>query len=329
MKRVVCKGRGGPEVLQAIAMEELHPSKRGVVVRVEASGVAYGDVMRRQGLMAPMWDFTPGYDNVGIVERVGDKADRTLLGARVGVLMPFPGIGIGGYASHIKAEAKDCIRVPDNVGPSTAIGLGLNYITARQILVMMLDLKPGQRVLVHGAAGGVGTAVLELGRIMGLKVYGTASQKKHTLVTNLGGIPIDYQNEDFVKTMNSLEPDGVDAVLDPIGGDNLRRSAQVLKPSGKLIIYGISGIMEQGGGLARAALHMAKVAFSARLRTYNFGLPPFCLQKAREDWTLLLQEAAEGRLQPQIGAEVPFDEVQRAHELMDSKQVHGKIILVH
>merc|ERR1712187_29471 len=199
----------------------------------------------------------------------------------------------------------------------------------RQILVQMLNLKPGQRVLVHGAAGGVGTAVLELGRTMGLKVYGTASQKKHAMVESLGGVPIDYQSADFVKEMQSLEPDGVDAVLDPIGGDNLRRSAMVLKPSGKLIFYGMSGVMEQGGGMGRAALDMAKVAFSARLRMYTFGLPPFCLCKARSDWTVLLQEAAAGRLHPQIGAEVPFDEVQQAHELLDSKQAQGKIVLVH
>merc|ERR1712048_894869 len=165
----------------------------------------------------------------------------------------------------VKAETKYCVRVPENVGASVAIALGLNYITARQILVQMLDLKPGQRVLVHGAAGGVGTAVLELGRTLGLKVYGTASQKKHAMVESLGGVPIDYQSADFVEEMQSLEPDGVDAVLDPIGGDNLRRSAMVLKPSGKLIFYGMSGVMEQGGGLGRAAVHMAKVAFSARL----------------------------------------------------------------
>merc|ERR1719253_647869 len=125
--------------------------------------------------------------------------------------------GFGAYSSHIAVSEQRCIVVPEGVSATVAVAAGLNYVTAHQILVTMLAMKPGDTVLVHGAAGGVGTAVLEMGRKIGLKVYGTASTQKHQTVRDLGGIPIDYKADDFVEVMKQAEPNGVDAVLDSIG----------------------------------------------------------------------------------------------------------------
>lgn len=308
--------------------------------------MAYGDVMRRQGVLAPPGAaFTPGYDAVGIVEAVGAKVDGGLLGVRVGVFSSPA--GFGGYASHITADASSCVRVPAGISAPAAVSFGLNFVTARQILVRLLKLQPGQTLLVHGAAGGVGTAVLELGRCMGIKVYGTASKGKHDKVRELGGTPIDYRSVDFVSAMRDLEPEGVDAVLDSIGGDHLLRSAQVLKGAsapggaGTLVVVGMSSTVKGDGGVVSKVMEYLRVgrmmALHARTRIYLFSgispLPPplFSLSYTElcRDWEAILEQAARGDLSPHIGAEIPFHDVQTAHRLMDEAAVEGKIVLVH
>lgn len=346
MQRVVCRSRGGPEVLEFTSDPLPQPSSSGVLVRVEACGVAYGDAMRRQGVLSPPGVvFTPGYDAVGIVEAVGVKADTSLLGARVGVFSSPA--GFGGYASHVTAEASSCVRIPPGISAPAAVSFGLNFVTARQILVHLLKLRPGQTILVHGAAGGVGTAVLELGRCMGIKVYGTASKGKHAKVRELGGTPIDYRSVDFVTAMRDMEPEGVDAVLDSIGGDHLLRSARVLKGpnarggAGILVIVGMSSTVKGDGSALSKAMEYLRVGrmmvFNARTRIYLFSgispLPPplFSLSYAElcRDWEAVLAQAARGDLRPHIGAEIPFHDVQIAHGLLDDTAVEGKIVLVH
>lgn len=346
MQRVTCRSRGGPEVLELTSEPMPQPSSSGVLVRVEACGVAYGDAMRRQGVMSPPGvAFTPGYDAVGVVEAVGAKADASLLGARVGVFSSPA--GFGGYVSHIAADTSSCVRVPAGISAPAAVAFGLNFVTARQILVRLLNLRPGQTILVHGAAGGVGTAVLELGRCMGLKVYGTASKGKHAKVRELGGTPIDYRSVDFVSAMRDLEPQGVDAVLDSIGGDHLLRSAQVLKGAsasggaGTLVIVGMSSTVKGDGGALSKVMEYLRVgrmmALHARTRIYLFSgispLPPplFSLSYSElcKDWEAILEQAARGEIRPHIGAEIPFHDVQTAHRLLDETAVEGKIVLVH
>ncbi|MBP7683649.1 MAG: alcohol dehydrogenase catalytic domain-containing protein, partial [Deltaproteobacteria bacterium] len=158
--RIEISGRGSRRRMDFVQGPLLSPGAGEVRVRVRYAGVAYGDVMRRRGVLAPPFTFTPGYDVAGDVDAVG--AGVTLLrGQRVAVLMPLT--GFGGYAEHVIVPATACVPIPDAVHARDAIGLGLNAITALQTLTRVAAVSAGGSVLVHGAAGGVGCAVLDVG----------------------------------------------------------------------------------------------------------------------------------------------------------------------
>lgn len=325
---VVTAGRGGPEVLEVIEREAPVPGRGQVRIAVETAGVAYGDVMRRRGLFAPRRRFTPGYDVVGLVDAVGDGADGALVGGRVAAMMPSA--GNGGYADHVCVPAERIVPVPQGVAADVAICLGLNYISAHQMIHRLLRLQSGQRVLIHGAGGGVGSALSDLGRAAGLVMFGTASAAKHDLVRAAGAVPIDYRSEDFVARIADLTGDGVDAVFDGIGGDHLRRSYRALRPGGTLVSFGVSGARGW-----RGVLTSLRVMAALRLRPDGRRVRLYLItasrgagwRNCRDDWGQLLDRHARGELHPIIGARIPLAEVRRAHRLLDEAAVAGKILL--
>jgi len=324
---VVSRGRGGPEVLEVIERELPAPGPGQVRVAVEAAGVAFGDVMRRRGVLAPRRAFTPGYDVVGVVDQAGAGVDA-IPGRRVAVLMPKP--GSGGYAEHVVVPADRLVAVPDGVDADVAVALGLNYVTAYQLIHRFVGLRPGQRILVHGAAGGVGSALLDVGRAAGLEMFGTASSGKHDLVRRFGATPIDYRSEDFVARMAELAGGGVDAVFDGIGGGHLRRSFRVLGRRGTLVSFGVSGARGLGGLLAEAGVFVALKLRPDRKRVRLYLITVSrgaSWRHCRDDWGALLALYQQGRLEPVIGARVPLGEVRRAHQLIDDAAVAGKIVL--
>ncbi len=325
-------GRGGPEVLEVVERALPEPGRGEVRIAVEAAGVAYADAMRRRGLMAPRRPFTPGYDAVGTVEAAGASVDGRLVGSRAGVLMPTP--GIGGYAHHVCVPAERLVRVPTGVDAAEAVCLGLNYVTAYQLVHRFVPLRAGQRVLIHGAAGGVGTALCDMGRAHGLLMYGTASVGKHALVRERGATPIDYRSEDFVARIAELTNGaGVDAVFDPIGGAHLRRSYRALARDGTLVSYGVSGTVERGlSGLIAGMVIFSglKLRFDRRrvrlyLSTVSRGAS---WRHCRDDWATLLALLQHDELRPVVGARIPLAEVRRAHELIEAAALTGKIVLV-
>ena len=328
MRRIVIRGTGGPEVLHLVEGPTPAPRRGQVRVRVEAAGVAAGDVMRRLGGLAPPWPFTPGYDIVGVIEAVGAGVEPGVCGQRVAAMMAAT--GFGGYASHVLLRAGEYVAVPDGIEPVQAVGLGLNYITALQVFDRVIGVEAGQRVLVHGAAGGVGTATLQLGRHLGLELFGTASARKHPMVEKYGAVPIDYRTEDFVARIEAVG--GVDAVLDPIGGDHLRRSHSVLRPGGTLVAFGASGDLSRGtwGVVASffpwAALRLAPAG--RRVRMYTIHKTRGCaLADCHRDWADLLQLHRQGVVAPHIGQILPLEEAAAAHDLLDRAAVVGKIVL--
>ncbi|MFT4977819.1 MAG: NADPH:quinone reductase-like Zn-dependent oxidoreductase [Myxococcota bacterium] len=328
MRRVVVRGAGGPEVLHLTEEADPVPGRGQVRLRVEAAGVAFGDVMRRRGVLAPRGPFTPGYDVVGVIDAVGEGVDSGLRGVRVAAMMPRT--GIGGYASHVLLKKGGWVPVPLGIEPVAAVALGLNFITAWQILHRILRLQPGKRLLVHGAAGGVGTAALMLAQLQGLEVYGTASAAKHPMVEKHGAIPIDYRSEDFVERIREIG--GVDGVLDPIGGEHLEQSWESLRGGGTLVAFGTSGGLTQGlwgAAVALAPWLRLRATFGSRkARLYMIGLSPVAsAARCREDWAELLAMHARGELVPEVGATLPLEEVREAHELMDRAAVMGKIVL--
>jgi len=324
---VRCEAFGGPEVLALREVPVPAPRRGEVRVRVEASGVAYGDVMRRNGVLAPKLPFTPGYDVAGVVDQLGKGVSGRWAAARVVAMMPS--VGVGGYARHVVLPAKQLVRVPERVELDVAVALGLSYLTAYQLLRMAM-LRAGDEILVHGAAGGVGTALLQLARHRGVLAHGTASAGKHELVRELGGDPIDYEHEDFVEVMKTrTRGRGVVAVFDGIGGDHLKRSFTVLSPGGTLVWYGVTGA-PSWRAMADTLRHLLPLAMrrSRKVVPYAITVSPGARPtQCRADWGTLLDMHANG-LEPVIGARLPLADASEAHRRLEAREVSGKIILV-
>ncbi len=330
MRRVIVRQRGGPEVLRIEEAKASCPRRGEVRIAVRAAGVAYGDVMRRRGVLAPRGPFTPGYDVAGIVEEVGSAVTRTAVGDRVACLVPKT--GLGGYQSHVCVPEKLLARIPKALDFEQAAALGLNYITAYQLLHRVAKLGAGDSLLVHGAAGGVGSAVLELAKAMGLRALGTASAGKHEWVKDLGGSPIDYRNEDVVTRVHELANGGVDVVFDGIGGKHLKESYRCLTGDGLLVAYGVSGDVDAGlWGVARGlGVYLGLKIWPSKRRSRFYAITASRassrVQCAR-DYQTVMEMAARGKIRGSMGKSFPFEQVQEAHALMDSAANRGKIVL--
>jgi NADPH:quinone reductase-like Zn-dependent oxidoreductase len=216
--RVIIDHYGGPDALRVVEEELPEPKHGEVRVRVLAAGVSLPDVMMREGVHpeTPRVPFTPGWDLVGVVDSLGagvSGIERDQLVAALPIT--------GAYAAYVCLPERELVPVPSGLDPAEAVSLILNYVTAYQMLHRSAKVSPGQRVLVHGASGGVGTALLQLGFLAGLKMYGTCSSRGAATVSTLGGIPIDYQHQDFVEEVRRLTGVGVDVVFDSIGGTHL------------------------------------------------------------------------------------------------------------
>ena len=234
---------GGPEVIEIVERDVPEPGTGEARVKVLASGVAFADVLMRHGKYpgVPKPPFTPGYDLVGEVEKLGPGVSGPAVGQRVAALTQT-----GAHAQHVIVPTGELVPVPDGLDIAEAASLTLNYVTAYQMLYRVAKARPGERILVHGAAGGVGTAMLQLGKLQGLEMYGTASAGKHDLVRELWATPINYKSEDFVERIRSLTGDGVDAVFDAVGGENAVRSWKTLRRGGRLVVYGLSSGLDSG-----------------------------------------------------------------------------------
>jgi NADPH:quinone reductase-like Zn-dependent oxidoreductase len=330
--RVVLTALGGPEVLKVIDDEIRDPGAKEVRVRILASGVAFADVLMRRGLYSgvPSLPYSPGYDIVGEIESCGATVTQWKIGDAVASLTTT-----GGYSRYIVLAEADLVRVPgtlDSVGmdPAEAVSLILNYSTAYQLIHRMAKLQNGESVLIHGAAGGVGTAALQLGALAGLKMFGTASKSKHELVKSLGGTPIDYRGEDFVDRAA-----GVDAVFDPVGGRNWVRSYRALAKGGRFIGYGMSAAIERGrrnmmlamtsfAWLALAGLIPGKSARWYNIMTEKKKHPQwFC-----EDVCRLMKMLQAKSIKPIVAERMPLRDAGRAHEMLEKAAVSGKIVLM-
>src|SRR5947209_2502330 len=245
-KRVIVTHYGGPDALRVVEEECPEPKDGEVRVRVLAAGVSLPDVMMREGIHpeTPRVPFTPGWDLVGVVDRLGDGVTGIEPGQIVAALPIY-----GAYAEYVCLCERELVPVPAGLDAAEAVSLILNYVTAYQMLHRSAKVKAGQSVLIHGAAGGVGSALLQLGRLAGLTMYGTCSARGASAVTELGGIPIDYQEQDFVQEIHRLTGDGVDVVFDGIGGSRIWRSRKALRPGGRVVAYGLTGSL-RGGRLA-------------------------------------------------------------------------------
>src|SRR4051794_7700356 len=206
MKRVVVDHFGGPEVLKVVEEKDPHPGPGEVLVKVLAAGVSFTDSQLRAGTYlpgAPKPPFTPGYELVGVVEELGPDCSRLRVGDRVGALTVW-----GSDAERVCVPEAYAVEVPDDLDPAEVVSLVFPYMTAYQLLHRSAEAQRGEAVLVHGAAGRVGTALLELGALAGLRILGTASTRDLPAVRRLGAIAIDHRNEDFLARVRELTAGG-------------------------------------------------------------------------------------------------------------------------
>jgi len=330
-KRLEIAEFGGPEVLTIVEKEvPPEPGKGEVRVRVLTAGASFTDIMIRKGKYPEVKQkppFTIGYDMVGVVDKAGEGVEHLRPGRMVADLMV-----IGACAEYVCVPAERLTPVPDGVDPAEAVSLVLSYVTAYQMLHRIARVKPGGRILVHGAGGAVGTAMIQLCRLNNIEVYGTASTSKHELVAGLGAVPIDYRNEDFVERIGDLAEGGVDAVFDPIGGDNLKRSFRILRPGGMLVCYGFyNSVLGKGGSvpLDFMRLKLWNILPNQRSATfYSIG----ATRKKHPEWfaedlTLLFDLLETGKIQPVIGGRFRMTEAAKAYESIENGRVNGKIVL--
>jgi len=330
-KRIVIADHGSVDVLDTVEETIPEPRPGEVRVKVLAAGVGYADIMAQHGgyPLAPKTPFTPGYDFVGIVDQVGSDAVGVEKGQYVAALNPE----FGCYSEYVCVPPELLVPVPEELDPAEVVSLILNYLTAHCILHKKGRVKNGETVLIHAAAGGVGTALLQLGGLLGLEMYGTASAAKHSTVREYGGIPIDYRNQDFLDYIRTDVPDGVDAAFDPIGGPNLRRSYKAVKRGGRVVSYGFAG--DSFGGTKRMAsgvLQIAALNYWPDGKRVTLCATPGEVKKNnawyRETLAELIRMLAARQIDPVIGARVPLVEVKRAHRMLEQGKVAGKVVLV-
>jgi NADPH2:quinone reductase len=340
--RIIVTHYGGPDALQVVEEECPEPKKGEVRVKVLAAGVSLPDIMAREGIHpeTPRVPYTPGWDLVGVVDRLGDGVSGVEPGQTVAAL-PIH----GAYAEFVCLRQSELVPVPSGLDSAEAVSLILNYVTAYQMLHRAAMVKPGQRVLIHGATGGVGSALMQLGRLAGLQMYGTCSARGASAVTELGGIPIDYQHQDFLREIHRLTGGGVDVVFDSIGGTHIWRSRKALRRGGRVVAYGLTGMLRGGrltSGRSGGRHPFRGIAIFGLYIVAGWLLPgrkrviPYSIQwlkrhrpvMFREDLIALLNLLKQQKIKPLVAQRLPLVEARRAQELLGKGGVTGKIVLV-
>jgi NADPH:quinone reductase-like Zn-dependent oxidoreductase len=339
--RIIVTRYGGPEALQVVEEECPEPKAGEVRVRVLAAGVCLPDLMMREGIHpeTPTLPFTPGWDLVGVVDRLGDGVSTLEPGQTVAAL-PIR----GAYAEFVCLPQRELVPVPAGLDAGEAVSLVLNYITAYQMLHRSAKVRRGQRVLIHGASGGVGSALLQLGRLAGLEMYGTCSARGASTVSDLGGTPIDYRQLDFVQEIHRLTGEGVDAVFDSLGGTHIWRSRKALRPGGTVVAYGLTASLHEGrsaSGHSNRRHRFRPIAIFGLYIAGGWLLPgrkrvaPYSIQWLkrlrpalfRQDLIALFDLLQQHKIKPLIARRFPITEARQAHELLGKTGVTGKIVL--
>lgn len=335
-EHIVISRFGGPENLLLSEEELPEPRANEVRVKVLAAGVSFADILMRQGVHPESWNlgrtpFTPGWDVVGVVDKLGDKVSAWQTGQIVAAL-PI----VGGYSEYICLPSNDLVPIPVGLDPAEAVSLVLNYTTAYQMLHRCAHIKPGENILINGgAAGGVGTALLQLGKLANLKkMYGTSSPEKHDVVSHLGGIPIDYKSVDIVQEiakMTSRDNDhesGIDVVFDGIGGKSFKSSYEILRSGGRLVAYGGTPTTDLEDWLMMFTMNV--VSDKRKFILYSIQtlkrLKPMWF---KEDLLLLFNMLKQGQIKPVVVTRMPLNQAAQAHNLLTNGSLKGgKIVLI-
>jgi NADPH:quinone reductase-like Zn-dependent oxidoreductase len=341
MKAVVLTGTGGPEVMQVREMPDPPVGPGEVRIAVKAAGINFADTMARVGLYpdAPKPPCVLGYEVAGEVESVGEGVSAYKAGDRV-----IAGTRFGGQAELVTVPEAQALPLPERLSFEQGAAFPVNYGTAYAALVVMGGLKPAERVLIHAAAGGVGISATQIARNIGAEVFGTASPAKHDAIRAQGvQHAIDYRALDFeAEAMRITDGEGVDVVMDALGPTSFRKDYRLLRPGGRLIMYGLSEVTnERGRDLPATLKSLVKMPFATMpwwksLPVMNENKGVFGLNMLhwwdREDsldrlTEPLMSDLAEGRLEPVVAEAFPFERAGDAHGFIAERRNVGKVVL--
>ncbi|MFG3053455.1 NADP-dependent oxidoreductase [Kitasatospora sp. NPDC048239] len=307
MKAITQHTYGGSDVLRQTEIERPVPGPSEVLVRVHAAGMNPTDWKHRQfaGFLGRL-PLVLGWDVSGVVEAVGPGVTIHRAGDEVFGMLPYPH-GVGSFAEYAVAPARALVRKPAGIDHVQAGAIPLAALTAWQVLVDAADVQPGQRVLIHAAAGGVGHLAVQIAKARGAHVIGTASAPKHALLRELGADElIDYRSEDFT----AIDP--VDLVFDTLGGETAIRSLETLKPGGELVTI---------------ALGSLPADLAARAEALGVRAYPLLVEADQAGMQAVADLVADGRLRVVVEAAFPLAEAAKGHDLGDTGRVTGKVVL--
>lgn len=337
MHGMVVRRYGPPEVFEWREVPDPQPAPGQVLVRIRAVGINFADLLQRMGLYpgTPRPPFIPGLEVAGEVEQVAPGTTGELRpGDRVVAMATF-----SAYAERVVVPAKLVLRVPEGTPFEDAAAIPVNYLTAYHSMFHMGNLQAGDRILIHGAAGGVGIAAVQLARIRKLVVFGTAGPAKQDLLRQLGvNYPIDYSREDFTQVVRRVAPDGIEMVMDPIGGKSFAKSYDCLGPTGRLVVYGFSAAAGPEGrrSLWRGLKALAQTPWfhPLRLMPRNVAVIGVHLGRMKGHEALLRKQLEEifrlysaGEVRPVIGKTFPLERAAEAHRYIHARQNVGKVVL--
>jgi synaptic vesicle membrane protein VAT-1 len=335
VKAVEIRRAGPPETLEVGEAPLPQPGAGEVRIRVHRAGVNFADILARQGIYpdAPKMPFVPGYEVSGVVDLVGPGVEGFRGGERVAAITRF-----GGYAESAVAKTPFVVLLPPGVDFSVGAAVPVNFVTAYHCLFHTGTLFPGDRVLIHAAAGGVGLAAVQMAKGAGAVVFGTAGSAEKVAFLKVFGVdhPIDYQAEDFVEAVRKItDGEGVDVILDSIGGQMLARDLRVLRPGGRIVSLGLAAAMGKSRALMLRELMSAPRLQPIKLLETSrgfFGVNVLRLFDHRPALgSVLLRNAFDlvetGKARPVIAGVVPLERASEAHHLLQERSTIGKVLL--
>jgi NADPH2:quinone reductase len=313
MRAVRVKGFGGVDQLELVELPDPQPQPGQVCIRVEACGVNYADVMQREGLYSggPKPPYIPGLEAAGVVEASNDSLP---VGSRVMTIAPG-----GCYAERICVHSLGCMPCPNSLSSVEAAAFPVQYLTAYHALITLGRAVAGETVLIHAAAGGVGTAAVQIAKLLGLRVVGTASSaEKRQRLIELGADQALSYDEFDQELIGERAPS---LILEAVGGDVFRRSLAILPSLGRLVVYGAASKEVQPVDTLKL-LFRSQAVMGFHLSAV-FGRPVLLAESLKRlvDWI------EQGKLKIQVGHIFPLAKVSEAHELLSSRQSYGKIVL--
>lgn len=337
MRQIWISKAGPPNVLQIQETPDPTPHSGEIRIRVAASGVNFADIMGRMGIYhgAPSIPFVPGYEVAGVVDRVGQGVPDFKEGDKVFAVTRF-----GGYSDVVCVPHKQVYKRLDWMTAADAAALPVNYLTAYMMLIVMGSLRPGDKALIHGAAGGVGLAALDICNIIGAETLGTASPGKHQFLLQRGlHQAIDYRNRDFEDVVQDLTGGrGVNLILDPVGGKNWPKNYRLLAPSGRLVHFGVSSMAL---GKRRSLLNLLRMLvwlpFYTPIKLMNDNKAVMGVnlghlwERADLLQTWLRQIVAwydEALFRPHVDRTFKFENAAEAHHYIQDRKNIGKVLLI-